>query len=53
MSSVEIKKSELVWQDKYDENGKLRPVERPGPYPFQRVETLNNHKNRQEGGEEL
>lgn len=41
MSKIEIKKTELVWQGKYDEDGKLTPVEKPGPYPFQIVESIN------------
>lgn len=41
MSKIEIKKTELVWRGKYDEEGKLVPVEKPGPYPFQIVESIN------------
>lgn len=41
MSKNEIKKTELVWKGKYDEEGKLVPVEKPGPYPFQIVESIN------------
>jgi len=41
MAKIDIKKTELVWLDKYDEEGKLRPVEKPGPYPFQIVESIN------------
>jgi len=41
MSKTEIRKTELIWPGKYDEEGKLRPVEKPGPYPFQIVEVIN------------
>jgi len=41
MSKIEIKKTELVWRGKYDEDGKLVPVEKPGPFPFQIVESIN------------
>ena len=41
MSKIEIKKTELVWRGKYDEEGKLVPAEKPGPYPFQIVESIN------------
>lgn len=41
MSKLEIRKTELVWSGKYDEEGKLVPVEKPGPYPFQIVESIN------------
>jgi len=41
MSKIEIKKTELVWRGKYDEEGKLVPREKPGPYPFQIVESIN------------
>jgi len=44
MAKIEIKKSELVWLGKYNEDGKLNPVERPGPYPFQIVEAINAPK---------
>ena len=42
MSKIEIKKTELVWRGKYDEEGKLVPVEKPGPFPFQIVESIND-----------
>jgi len=42
MGKLEIKKPELVWPGKYDEQGKLIPVEKPGPYPFQIVESIND-----------
>lgn len=41
MSKIEIKKTELVWRGKYDDEGKLVPFEKPGPYPFQIVESIN------------
>ncbi|HOI25788.1 MAG TPA: DNA methyltransferase [Caldisericia bacterium] len=41
MSKVDIKKTELVWKGKYDDEGRLVPVEKPGPYPFQIVERVN------------
>lgn len=41
MSKIEIKKTELVWPGKYDDEGRLVPVEKPGPYPFQIVEVIN------------
>jgi DNA modification methylase len=44
MARIDIKKNELVWLGKYNEDGKLNPVERPGPYPFQIVEAINAPK---------
>jgi len=44
MAKIDIKKNELVWLGKYNEDGKLNPVERPGPYPFQIVEAINAPK---------
>ena len=41
MGKIDIKKTELVWKDKYDLDGKLIPVEKPGPFPFQIVESIN------------
>jgi len=41
MAKIEIKKTELVWRGKYTDDGKLKPVEKPGPYPFQIVEVIN------------
>ncbi|MGI6306096.1 MAG: site-specific DNA-methyltransferase [Bacteroidales bacterium] len=41
MSKIDIKKTELVWRGKYDDEGKLVPVEKPGPFPFQIVESIN------------
>ena len=42
MSKRNLKKIELTWSDKYDKNGKIRKLERPGPFPFQKVETINS-----------
>lgn len=42
MSKIEIKKTELVWPGKYDDEGRLVPVEKPGPFPFQIVEVIND-----------
>ena len=50
MSKIEIKKNELVWKGKYDDEGKLIPVEKPGPYPFQIIEVVNQPRS---GNEEL
>lgn len=50
MSKIEIKKTELVWKGKYDDEGKLIPVEKPGPYPFQVIEVVNQPRS---GNEEL
>lgn len=41
MGKVDIKRTELVWKGKYDDEGKLAPLEKPGPYPFQIVEVVN------------
>ncbi len=41
MVKIDVKRTELVWKGKYDEDGKLIPVDRPGPYPFQIVEVVN------------
>ena len=40
MAKIEITKTELAWPGKYDENGKLREVERVS-LPFQVIETVN------------
>ncbi len=40
MLKIDIKKTELVWSDKYDEEGKLKLVERVN-LPFQIVEAVN------------
>jgi adenine-specific DNA-methyltransferase len=42
MGKINIKNTELVWPDKYDEEGKIRPIDRSGPYPFQIVENINS-----------
>ena len=41
MSKIEIRKTEVIWPDKYDEEGRPKPMENPGPYPFQIVEVIN------------
>jgi adenine specific DNA methylase Mod len=41
MAKIDIKKTELIWKGKYDDDGKLVPVDKPGPYPFQIVESIN------------
>jgi len=51
MGKIDIKKTELVWLGKYDENGKLVPVEKPGPYPFQIVEVINKPRTGKENPE--
>ncbi len=48
MPKININKTELVWLGKYDEEGKLRPVEKPGPYPFQIVEVINKPRTGKE-----
>lgn len=52
MSKIEIKKTELVWKGKYDDEGKLIPIEKPGPFPFQIVESINEPRI-EKGGEEV
>lgn len=42
MAKIDIKRTELVWKGKYDDDGKLIPVDLPGPYPFQIVEIVNS-----------
>jgi DNA modification methylase len=42
MGKLDIRRTELVWRGKYDDNGKLAPVEKPGPFPFQIVESIND-----------
>lgn len=44
MAKVDIKSKKLVWKGKYDDEGKLVPLEKPGPYPFQIVEVMNTPK---------
>ena len=41
MAKIEIKKTELVWKGKYNDEGRLTPIEKPGPFPFQIVESIN------------
>ena len=55
MAKMDIKKTELVWKGKYDDEGRLRPVEKPGPYPFQIVEAVTEPRIGKEikPGEEL
>jgi DNA modification methylase len=48
VGKIDIKKTELVWLGKYDEDGKLVPVEKPGPYPFQIVEVINKPRTGKE-----
>lgn len=48
MAKININKTELVWVGKYDEEGKLKPVEKPGPYPFQIVEVINKPRTGRE-----
>ncbi len=48
MPKIDVKKTELVWLGKYDEKGKLNPVEKPGPYPFQIVEVINKPRTGKE-----
>ena len=45
---MNITKTELVWLGKYNENGELNPVEKPGPYPFQIVEVINKPRTGKE-----
>ncbi|MEO0244538.1 MAG: DNA methyltransferase [candidate division WOR-3 bacterium] len=48
MPKINITKTELVWLGKYDEEGNLKPVEKPGPYPFQIVEVINKPRTGRE-----
>ncbi len=48
MPKININKTELVWLGKYDEEGKLNPVEKSGPYPFQIVEVINKPRTGEE-----
>lgn len=48
MPKIDIKKTELVWVGKYNDNGELNPVEKPGPYPFQIVEVINKPRTGKE-----
>jgi len=45
---IDIKKTELVWIGKYNNDGELNPVEKPGPYPFQIVEVVNKPRTGKE-----
>lgn len=51
MGKIDIKKTELVWRGKYDDDGKLSSIEKPGPFPFQIVESINEPRV-EKGGEE-
>lgn len=53
MSKIEIKKPELVWKEKYDDEGNLKPIDKPGPYPFQVVETINSPRKGKKSGDNL
>jgi SAM-dependent methyltransferase len=45
-------KTELVWEGKYDEFGNRRPVKLPiSPLPFQRIETIDEPRDRGYAGE--
>ena len=48
MPKIDIKKTELVWLGKYNDNGDLNPIEKPGPYPFQIVEVINKPRTGRE-----
>ena len=48
MPKIDIKKTELVWLGKYNDNGELNPIEKPGPYPFQIVEVINKPRTGRE-----
>jgi adenine-specific DNA-methyltransferase len=48
MPKIDIRKTELVWLGKYNDNGELNPVEKPGPYPFQIVEVINKPRTGRE-----
>lgn len=48
MPKIDVKGTELIWNDKYGEDGKLNPVEKPGPYPFQIVEAINKPRTGKE-----
>jgi adenine-specific DNA-methyltransferase len=48
MPRIDLKRTELVWLGKYDGEGKLNPVEKPGPYPFQVVEMINKPRTGRE-----
>jgi len=48
MPKIDVKGTELIWNGKYGEDGKLKPVEKPGPYPFQIVEAINKPRTGKE-----
>lgn len=48
MPKIDLNRTELIWLGKYDEEGKLKPVEKPGPYPFQIVEVINKPRTGRE-----
>ncbi len=48
MPKIDVNKTELIWGGKYDEEGKLKPTEKPGPYPFQIVEVINKPRTGKE-----
>ena len=48
MPKIDVNKTELVWVGKYDEEARLKPVEKPGPYPFQIVEVINKPRTGKE-----
>ncbi|HOP61590.1 MAG TPA: site-specific DNA-methyltransferase, partial [Candidatus Saccharicenans sp.] len=48
MPKIDVKGTELIWNGKYGEDGKLNPVEKPGPYPFQIVEAINKPRTGKE-----
>jgi DNA modification methylase len=48
MPKIDITKTELVWLGKYNDNGELNPIEKPGPYPFQIVEVINKPRTGRE-----
>ncbi len=48
MPKIDVRGTELIWNGKYGEDGKLNPVEKPGPYPFQIVEAINKPRTGKE-----
>jgi DNA modification methylase len=48
MPKIDITKTELVWLGKYNDNGELNPIGKPGPYPFQIVEVINKPRTGRE-----
>jgi len=47
MVKIDVEKTELVWPGKYDENGKLKEVDRIS-LPFQIIETVNTSRTERE-----